>query len=587
MKRKNINKIIKKSLIIPMVFGIISVIYKPIKVEAGSVIRFRELPYWFERVPNDNGVGYRKDIGYIYVSNVDKVPNKLEYMSFPTWTEVKGQDDINTTAFGQRVFREFLHREPTDRIVMNGISEKKWFRTYLDGPEVATGKYLNQLDTIIKLFETPQINNELSNYSNSDFVNAMYRVVLKREPDEQGYRTWLNYTNQYSKIETLRNSWQDTESKDKSINGYDVGNNLVRFTVFFDEYDWNKKYEDFTTHMYAKSYDGNAYMIGGITYRVDFENPELDFSLNTNSLTNENVTIYATGTDLGTGVMRIKLPNGNWVSGEEAIYTVSSNGTYTFQAEDNQKNTITRSITVSNINKTAPTLNVTANTQGYTNGSVILTATANDDIGISSIQRPDGSVITGDRATYTATSNGTYSFKTTDRAGNVATKSITLNNIDREPPSVSLSTNTKVLTNLGVTIRADAFDSGSGIKSIKLPDGNIVNNSTATYVATKNGSYLFEVEDLAGNKISSSITIENIIEIQSVSGINRIEYKLEGATLKDWTTYTSSFSVVNEGITTIKARAIDKAGNTSNEATSFVKIDRSKPINGTVEIIIK
>lgn len=70
--------------------------------------------------------------------------------------------------------------------------------------------------------------------------------------------------------------------------------------------------------------------------------------------------------------------------------------------------------------------------------------------------------------------------------------------------------------------------------------------------------------------------------INTTSGIDHTEYKLDGATIQDWTTYNGSLNITNEGITIVSARAIDKSGNVSNISKSLIKINRSKPINGNV-----
>lgn len=61
------------------------------------------------------------------------------------------------------------------------------------------------------------------------------------------------------------------------------------------------------------------------------------------------------------------------------------------------------------------------------------------------------------------------------------------------------------------------------------------------------------------------------------SGVDRTEYSLSGATTLGWTTYLTGVTISNEGITTIKARTIDKVGNISSETSKSVKIDKTKP----------
>jgi hypothetical protein len=63
----------------------------------------------------------------------------------------------------------------------------------------------------------------------------------------------------------------------------------------------------------------------------------------------------------------------------------------------------------------------------------------------------------------------------------------------------------------------------------------------------------------------------------SNSGVNRTEYKLDGAKVQDWTTYTGTLALTNEGQTTVTARTIDNAGNISTITSALVKIDKTGP----------
>ncbi|WP_152570654.1 OmpL47-type beta-barrel domain-containing protein [Paenibacillus tyrfis] len=62
-----------------------------------------------------------------------------------------------------------------------------------------------------------------------------------------------------------------------------------------------------------------------------------------------------------------------------------------------------------------------------------------------------------------------------------------------------------------------------------------------------------------------------------LSGLQRLEYKLSGRATADWTEYTGELRVEAEGETEVRVRAIDKAGNVSDESSAIVRIDRSAP----------
>lgn len=81
---------------------------------------------------------------------------------------------------------------------------------------------------------------------------------------------------------------------------------------------------------------------------------------------------------------------------------------------------------------------------------------------------------------------------------------------------------------------------------------------------------------------NGDVTVTIIPGTDSNSGVARTEYKLEGATVQDWTAYNGSFVISNEGETTISARTIDNAGNISGTATGLVRIDKTGPSGPTI-----
>lgn len=170
---------------------------------------------------------------------------------------------------------------------------------------------------------------------------------------------------------------------------------------------------------------------------------------------------------------------------------------------------------------TAPTLTITGNPTTWTNNNVTLTVTATDDLsGVKRIQKPDGTWVNGNSTTYAVSSNGTYTFKAEDNAGNVGTKSITISNIDKTPPTKpTINTSTTNWTNENVTF-----------------------------------------------------TITHGTDIES--GVQKSQYKINTG---NWQDYSSAVTVSDEGTHTIYARTIDKAGNISQEATVKINIDKTKP----------
>ena len=369
-------------------------------------------------------------------------------------------------------------------------------------------------------------------------------------------------------------------------------------TVYSQNYSGTVYKSSITVNTYKQNYSGTAYKgaydnyysyNATITYDTDTTAPTLSFSKNPSTWINGDVKITAVGSDTESGVSRIQTPDGNWVIGTTAGYTVFENGVYQFAVVDKLGNQSIQSISIDSIDKIAPTLKLTQSITNWANKNIISVSASDnaDGSGIKSITLPDGQVIDASTTTYNILKNGTYKFTTIDNVGNKTVESITLNNIDTTAPSIDLKVTNNLVTNKLVTIEANAHDSESGIESIILPNSEMVNSSSTTYNVNSNGIYTFTALDKAGNKVSSCITVNNIVAIDTTSGLDHFEYKLDGATIQDWITYNGKLNITNEGITNIFARAVDKSGNISDIAKSLVKIDRSKPINSNVQIIVK
>ena len=98
-------------------------------------------------------------------------------------------------------------------------------------------------------------------------------------------------------------------------------------------------------------------------------------------------------------------------------HTFTENGSFTFTTIDNYGNSVSETITISNIDKTAPTATVSYSTTSTTLGDVIATIIPSEPV-------------TGD-LTHTFTSNGEYTFNFTDLAGNTGSVLAQVNNIRR------------------------------------------------------------------------------------------------------------------------------------------------------------
>ena len=329
----------------------------------------------------------------------------------------------------------------------------------------------------------------------------------------------------------------------------------------------------------------------------DVTAPTGTHSINPTNWTNGNVTITLNTTDDMSGVKRIKKPDGNYVSSASTTYTVASNGTYTFVLEDNVGNTRNYNVTISNIDKTAPTGSLNHSPTNWVNTDVkIHWNVADANSGVKQIKLPDGTIKTTATGDYTVSQNGTYTFVVYDVAGNTLTLQEIVSNIDKTQPTGSLSHSPTQWVNTDVKIHWKVADADSGFKEIKLPDGTISKSAENDYTVSQNGTYTFVVYDVAGNILTLTEKVTNIDKVTPTgslshsptnwvntdvkihwnvadanSGVKQI--KLPDGTIK--TTATGDYTVSQNGTYTFVV--YDVAGNTLTLQETVTNIDKTQP----------
>ena len=195
---------------------------------------------------------------------------------------------------------------------------------------------------------------------------------------------------------------------------------------------------------------------------------------------------------------------------------------------------------------------------------------------------------------YNLVKNGTYTFETTDFAGNTTSKSITINNIDDEAPVLNFSVFNE-WTGKNYKIELSAIDKLSGVESITLSNGEVVHDDEAIFYANENKLYRFVVTDKLGNSkaytyevnkidnikpelnISTSNNMTNVdkeITIKANDGQSGISHIIlpNGNLVKG---NTAKYTVSKNG--DISILAVDKAGNTTTKSIHIDTIDKNNP----------
>ncbi|HEX5748959.1 MAG TPA: Ig-like domain-containing protein [Archangium sp.] len=275
---------------------------------------------------------------------------------------------------------------------------------------------------------------------------------------------------------------------------------------------------------------------------------------------------------------------------------------------------------------TPPTVSLTAPAAGATvTGSVTVSATASDNVGISKVEFYDGATLVGSDSTspYSLSWNSrngpngsrTLTARAIDTAGNSATSApvtVTASN-DLTPPTVALTAPAEGSTVTGtITLTATATDD-KGMYKVEFLAGNtlLCTDISAPYSCSyntrglSNGARVLtaRAHDTAGNMALSSVnvvfdndltaptsaitspaagaTVSGIVPIEATASddrgtVSKVEFYLGSTLLGSDTTEPFSFAwdtnSQGNGSYTLKTRAYDPAGNAAYSATVSVSI---------------
>jgi hypothetical protein len=177
----------------------------------------------------------------------------------------------------------------------------------------------------------------------------------------------------------------------------------------------------------------------------------------------------------------------------QTAHVFTQNGTFTFVYQDAAGNQREMQASADRIDKTAPSATIQYSTAMSMKTNADVRATVDADEPITVINN-NGS------ASRDFTANGTYGFRIADRAGNETTVTANVYNIDRTPPSLTLTYSTTAPTKDDVIV---TVNSGEAIQVLN-------NNRAKQAVFKENGMLTFLVQDLAGNMAEAVATVTNI-----------------------------------------------------------------------------
>jgi hypothetical protein len=240
-------------------------------------------------------------------------------------------------------------------------------------------------------------------------------------------------------------------------------------------------------------------------------------------------------------------------------HTFTENGSFTFIATDDAGNVSEKTVTITNIDRNAPSVNGVSQGAYYNSDRTITfdkgTATLNGFLFISGT---------------TISQEGSYELIVTDDAGNTTSVSFV---IDKTAPVILGVENNKPYN----TSRTITFNEGNGLL-------NGVQFNTGTEV-TAEGTYVLTVTDLAGNQTTINFVIDKtppVITVGSYSTLPTNQDVTVTASTNEGTLNQTSHTFTENGSFTFIAT--DLAGNVSEKTVTISHIDKIAPvISGVVD----
>ena len=501
-----------------------------------------------------------------------------------------GVTDVDTYWFGQFQLREenkwnnsqtFDYGSTTERQGDSGMAFSWKNRTIQNGEKLIFSVAIG-----IGTLNTPPTIRVTSQLKNSYYQGEVVDVQGYVNDIDNGDIVTVKYAIDGGEEMVIANNLRPNGSEKYFHTSFTIPNNISNGQHFFQ--------------VWAADNCGNMSVPVTVYFNVnkDVTAPTGTHSINPTNWTNGDVTITLNTTDDMSGVKRIKKPDGSYIYSVSTIYVVSANGSYTFVLEDNVGNTRNYTVTINNIDKTAPTGSLSHNPTNWVNTDVkIHWSVADANSGVKQIKLPDGTIKTTATGDYTVSQNGTYTFVVYDVAGNTLTLQETVTNIDKTPPTGSLNHNPTDWVIDYVKIHWTASDSQSGFNRVVLPDGTSTTNASGDFTVTDNGTYTFTLYDNVGNSRILTENINNIDKIMPEGVLSLQENRLTDEKIKiSWKAFDlqSGFSKILLPDSTFSTNATgefivaqmgdysfviyDKVGNMRELSINVSNVDMINPI---------
>lgn len=453
--------------------------------------------------------------------------------------------------------------------------------------------------------------------------------------------SYIEEENLANDITIIATSQNEDYSKEKEIFTIDItstNKNIIEYS--YNKQNWTsvtptkdltieKEYtKEGSYPIYIKDEVGNVkeYIIN--TAKLDQTAPERTIEETNN---HESYLLKITMTDAKSGIASYQITESKETPTEWLDYIspvekeIDKNGIYYIWSKDKVGNMNYEAYSVTLIDKEAPKIVLTNTLTDWGAKDTINIHLTDDIIGLSGYQvttteEEPTSFITIENTldttiTYDVTKSGTYYVYAKDAYNHISHEKIVIDKVDDKVPVISNITNSSngEWTKEDVTTTISAYDNETAVSKYQIKySGNDntwtdMENNTSVFDSDMDETVYYRVIDMAGNISEEKSTVikidkttpatpsitnskENtwtgsdlpitLTSSDAGSGIDHFEWYENGA----WTTRVLTMSGNTGTITytvtrneTIRFRVIDKVGNISEEGTTVVKIDKTKP----------
>ena len=387
--------------------------------------------------------------------------------------------------------------------------------------------------------------------------------------------------------------------------GYDKSTNEI---IFDDTYNhdcrmvWGRTYRYPNETTFHKIYAVTTIVFDEHNLEELPEKPDAPTAvLSTESWTNTDLTVSTDFTELGV-IRQYSYDQKNWKTCP-ATLEISDNCTIYFQSQDARGNySDVSSITITNIDKIAPTLTVSEVPSGeYITKDFELTFSAEDDYsGLKNIQYSYDNATWIDGIAVTISGNTDLYIRCEDNAGNITSEVISIKNFDKTAPVITASNIPEgeyITADFVLTFSAEDDCSEIALLRYSYDQQEWIKGNSVT-ISDNKDIYIY-CEDKAGNSSTEIISIKNFdktkpaITIDALpddeyitadfvlnfsakdnySGVAFLQYSYDQ---QEWIGGDSG-SVLISGNTDLYIRCGDYAGNITSEVISIKNFDKTAP----------